>query len=139
MSTTPGPVIVVDDDAAVRASLKFALELEGLDVRLYQGGDELLADADLPTHGCLVIDYYMPAMTGIDLVDRLRDRHVDLPAILITAKATDMVRGRAARSGVRQVIEKPFEGGALVESIRNALATPEGPEDRLAPDLRNIP
>jgi FixJ family two-component response regulator len=122
MSTKPGPVIVVDDDDAVRKSLKFALELEGLEVRLYQGAAELLADADLPPRGCLVVDYYMPVMNGVELVERLRKRHVDYPVILITAKATDDVRGRAARSGIRQVLEKPLADGMLVESIRGALA-----------------
>ncbi|WP_230530024.1 response regulator transcription factor [Microvirga roseola] len=127
MPTTPGPVLVVDDDAAVRNSLKFALELEGLNVRLYEGGAELLADADLPISGCLVVDYYMPAMDGVELIDRLRRRHVDLPAILITAKATQDLRERAARSGFRLVLEKPLEDGMLVDSIRSALMTSATP------------
>ncbi|MGO4386951.1 response regulator transcription factor [Microvirga sp. 2YAF29] len=122
MSMTPGPVIVVDDDAAVRQSLKFALELEGLDVRLYEGADEILAESELPESGCLVVDYYMPRMNGVELIDRLRRRLVKLPAILITARATDDMRRRAARSGFRQVIEKPLEDGTLVDSIRGALA-----------------
>ncbi len=122
MPATRGPVIVVDDDAAVRHSLKFALELEGLDVRLYEGGDELLATQDLPAEGCLVVDYYMPAMNGVELVNRLRLRDVALPVILITAKATDDLRDRAARAGVSRVLEKPLEDNSLIESIRGALA-----------------
>jgi two-component system response regulator FixJ len=124
MSMTPGPVIVVDDDAAVRQSLKFALELEGLNVRLYEGADELLAESELPDSGCLVVDYYMPRMNGVELIDRLRRRLVKLPAILITARVTDDMRRRAARSGFCQVIEKPLEDGTLVDSIRGALAAP---------------
>jgi two-component system, LuxR family, response regulator FixJ len=116
-------VLVIDDDAAVRQSLKFALELEGLDVRLYPGGEEVLAQADLPVTGCLVVDYFMPAMTGVELVEGLRRRHVALPAILITAKATPEVRERAVRAGFREVLEKPLEDGALVDSIRDALAS----------------
>ncbi|MET0528923.1 MAG: response regulator [Microvirga sp.] len=124
MSMTPGPVIVVDDDAAVRQSLKFVLELEGLNVRLYEGADELLAESELPDNGCLVVDYYMPRMNGVELIDRLRRRLVKLPAILITARVTDDMRRRAARSGFRQVIEKPLEDGTLVDSIRGALTSP---------------
>jgi two-component system response regulator FixJ len=118
-----GPVLVIDDDAAVRHSLKFALELEGLDVRLYPGGEEVLAQADLPVTGCLVVDYFMPAMTGVELVEGLRRRHVALPAILITARATPEVRERAVRAGFREVLEKPLEDGALVDSTRDALAS----------------
>ena len=124
MPLSPGPVLVVDDDAAVRHSLKFVLELEGLNVRLYKGGEDLLADRDLPANGCLVVDYYMPAMDGVELMDRLRGRRVDLPAILITSKATRDLRERAARSGYRQVLEKPLEDGRLVDSIRCALDVP---------------
>ena len=78
MSACTGPVIVVDDDAAVRNSLKFALELEGLEVRLYEGPAELLADDALPAAGCLVVDYYMPSMSGVELVALLRERRVHL-------------------------------------------------------------
>lgn len=123
MSMTAGPVIVVDDDAAVRQSLKFALELEGMDVRVYESGAELLADPDLPTDGCLVVDYYMPSMNGVELMDRLQRRLVQLPAILITARATDDIRKKAALSGFRQVIEKPLEDSTLLDSIRGALGT----------------
>lgn len=124
MSVTPGPVIVVDDDAAVRQSLKFALELEGMNVRLYESGAELLAEPELPANGCLVVDYYMPTMNGVELMDKLRRRLVKLPAILITARATDDMRSRAARSGFRQVIEKPLEDSTLLDSIRGALNAP---------------
>lgn len=124
MSMTPGPVIVVDDDAAVRQSLKFALELEGMDVRVYESGAELLAEPELPASGCLVVDYYMPSMNGVELMDRLRRRLVKLPAILITARATDDMRKRAVHSGFRQVIEKPLEDSTLLDSIRRVLSTP---------------
>ena len=124
MSMTPGLVIVVDDDDAVRQSMKFALEMEGLNVRLYESGEALLADDNLPVSGCLVIDYYMPAMDGIELIDRLHRRSITLPAILITARATKDLRRRAVRSGFREVLEKPLEDGALIDSIHGALAVP---------------
>jgi two-component system, LuxR family, response regulator FixJ len=122
MAMTPGSVIVVDDDAAVRHSLKFALEQEGLVVRLYGSAEEVLAATDLPAHGCLVIDQSMPRMSGVELVDRLRLRHVDLPAILITTNASSDLRRTAIGSGIRQVLEKPLEDGSLVDGIRGALA-----------------
>lgn len=140
MSTAPGPVIVVDDDAAVRNSLKFALELEGFDVRVYEGGREVLADEVLDSAGCLVVDQYMPGMTGVELVDRLRERYVDIPAILITAKASDELRLSAALSGIRQVLEKPLEDGALVEGIRGAIASGRSLAETAAREvLRDVP
>lgn len=122
MSQLTGPVIVVDDDAAVRNSLKFALELEGLSVRLFKDGAELLAAADLPQNGCFVIDYNMPGMTGIELVAKLRQRHIDSPAILIASRVSDDLYGRAAESGFRRVLEKPLHDSDLLDSIHAALA-----------------
>lgn len=123
-------VLVVDDDAAVRAALKFALEIEGFRVRLYESAKAVLAEADLPRRGCFVIDYLMPQLDGIQLMKALRQRHVTLPAILITTQVSQQLRRLAERSGLRCVLEKPLSGGTLVESIRGAMrpdATPTSP------------
>ena len=117
-------VLLVDDDAAVRAALKFALEVEGFHVRLYDGPDALLADPDLPKRACLVIDYRMPGIDGIELLQRLRERHVALPALLISGRVNTELRGLAQRSGVAGVLEKPLSDATLVDSIRSALGPP---------------
>jgi two-component system, LuxR family, response regulator FixJ len=122
MVTQTRPVLVVDDDEAVRHSLKFALELEGLNIRLYQSAADLLDDAALPRTGCLVVDYWMPDMDGFQLVGRLRERNIGLPAILITGRRSDDLRHRAEAAGFRCVVEKPFEDGSLLEGIQDALA-----------------
>ena len=132
MSQESGTVLIVDDDAAVRSSLKFALEIEGLAVRLYDGAAALLADRALPSCGCLVVDYRMPVMDGLELIEALRARDVAMPAILITGRANKQLRLRAARSDVRRVLEKPLSDGMLVDSIRAALIA-------ACPRLRRIP
>lgn len=117
------PVIcVVDDDAAVRNALKFALEIEGLDVRAYDGPISLLNDLNLPPSGCLVVDYRMPVMDGLELISVLRSRGVDAPAILITGRADKELRARAQGLNVQYVLEKPLPDSALLNSIRSALA-----------------
>lgn len=123
MPTVTGPVLVVDDDAAVRQSLKFALEQEGLEVRLYEDGGQLLADRELPPASCLVVDLMMPGMDGIALVGRLREHRIELPAILITTRGSPRLRERAQGAGFRLVLEKPLEDGALLDGITGALAT----------------
>ena len=122
MSPISGIVLVVDDDAAVRAALKFALEVEGFHVQLYDGPQALLADDNLPERACLVIDYRMPEIDGIELVDRLRSRNIMLPVILISGRVSKHLRSLAQRSGLTRVLEKPLSDAALVESIRGALA-----------------
>jgi len=121
MAFATGPVLIVDDDAAVRKSLKFALEMEGLDVRTYDSGRSLLADRTLPANGCLVIDQFMPRMRGLYLVRRLKDRAVHLPTILITANVTENLKRSAASAGVQAVLEKPLDDSALIDSIKAAL------------------
>lgn len=122
MSPNPGSVLIVDDDAAVRNSLKFALGIEGMDVRLYGSGVELLADDHLPEHGCLVVDYHMPAINGIQLVGILQGRHRNYPTILISGHVSDDVRQRAAAAGIHEVLEKPLHDETLMNSIRLALS-----------------
>ncbi len=97
---TQATILIIDDDPAVRNSLKFALEVEGFAVRAYPTGAELLREAELPDNGCLVVDYKLPEMNGLDLLSELRRRNIDLPAILITTHPNPAVRDRAALAGV---------------------------------------
>jgi FixJ family two-component response regulator len=122
MSPEVETVLVVDDDAAVRAALKFALEVDGFGVRVYDSAAAFLADGSLPVRACLVIDYRMPDIDGLELVELLRARQVALPAILISGRVNNQLRLRAERLGVIRVLEKPLSDAALVESIRLAFA-----------------
>jgi two-component system, LuxR family, response regulator FixJ len=112
-------MLVVDDDAAVRSSLKFLLEVEGFRVRVYASGQELLNDEILPDPGCLVVDYHMPGMNGLELVAQLRDRQVLIPDILITPAPSQNLRDRATAAGI-SIVEKPLLGSRLLDSIREA-------------------
>ena len=104
--------------------MRFRLRGVRCSLRVFTDGDELLAETELPTSGCLVVDYYMPVMNGVELMDKLRRRLIRLPAILITARVTDDMRRRATSSGFSQVIEKPLEDSTLLDSIRGALSIP---------------
>jgi FixJ family two-component response regulator len=117
----PRPIVLVlDDDPAVRSSLKFALEVEGFAVRVYPTGSDLLDEQDMPESGCLVTDYHLRGMNGLDLLARLRERKVRLPAILITTDPSAAVRSRAASAGVH-LVEKPLLSDALFLGIRAAV------------------
>ena len=116
-------VIVVDEDAAVRGSLKFALEIEGFAVRTYPKGDDLLGDLRLGDCACFIIDQKLPGMNGLDVVAELRKERIAAPVILITSHPTNIVQERAARAGV-PIVEKPLLGNALIDRIRDAIAHP---------------
>jgi FixJ family two-component response regulator len=114
-------VIVVDDDPAVRNSLQFSLELEGFSVRIYGHGDELLKSGEAETGSCFVIDQKMPEMTGLELIERLRARHIHAPVILITSQPGARLKDLATRAHVF-IIEKPLLTDALIDQVRNACA-----------------
>ncbi len=122
LSQTPN-VLVVDDDPAVCSSLKFSLELEGFTVRIFRGGPELLSATDLPSSGCLVIDYHMPSINGLDLLRRLRAQGNRMPAILITTAPDPALRVRAEGAGMA-LVEKPLLGDTLIDAIRSRVAPP---------------
>ena len=113
-------VVIVDDDPAICSSLAFSLQTEGFSVRSYASGTELLGDALTTEASCLVIDYQLPGMNGLDLVAELRRRQVAAPAILITTHPSITIRERAAATGVA-VIEKPLLSDALFHEIHAAL------------------
>lgn len=121
LTNEPPIVAIVDDDPAVCNSLKFALELEGFAVRVYGSGAELLHAGALDDCQCFVIDQRMPAMTGLELIAKLRGRHVLAPAILLTSNPDAMLRARAATTNA-PIVEKPLLGNALLEQLREACA-----------------
>jgi FixJ family two-component response regulator len=120
MAPSRPTIMVVDDDQAVRNSLKFSLEIDGFSVRAYPSGQELLNETDMPDYGCLVIDYNLPGLNGLDLLSKLRARHSNLPAILATTHVDANLRRRIAASGM-VLVEKPFIGSALSDAINEAL------------------
>lgn len=118
----PPIVVIVDDDSAILHSLTFALETEGLAARVYSSAAAVLADHRLPSSGCMVVDYRLDAMNGLQLIAHLRADGVTLPAILMTVQATPSVKRQAAALGV-PVVEKPFLENQLLSDIRQAIAS----------------
>jgi len=114
-------VCVVEDDNAVRNALKFSLEVEGVDVRAYDGAPSALEDPELPVCDCFVVDFRMPTIDGLELVEAFRARSITTPVIMITGRATRDLRARAGKLGILRVIEKPLLAGTLMCAIEAAI------------------
>ena len=113
-------VMVLDDDAAVRNSLKFSLDIEGFTVRVFSSSTELLNSPDLLSCCCLIIDQRLPGMTGLELLALLRQRNIAIPAILVTTHPDEAVR-KSAREASVPIVEKPFLENALVDHLLAAI------------------
>jgi two-component system response regulator FixJ len=115
-------VFVVDDDPAMRQSLRWLLQSVGLAVEAFPSAEAFLDAADSTRPGCLVLDVRMPGMSGLHLQDELKARGVTLPIIVVTGYAEVPTAVRALKGGATDFIEKPFSDQLLVDSVRNAIA-----------------
>ena len=128
-SASPTPMVyVVDDDTDVLGSLRFLLETDGFDVRTFRSAAALLNGGVAGNVDCFVVDYKMPAMSGIDLAKRLRNRHAGTPIILITGYPDESIQEKAAAAGIRHVLLKPHLEESLVTRVRGAISENPAPE-----------
>jgi CheY-like chemotaxis protein len=107
MTKVEQPVIgIVNDEAAVRESLRFLLEVAGHAVETFASAAELL-EAETQELACVILDHHMQHMTGLDLAERLRADGLGVPIILITGSPSSTILLRAAELGIDRVLEKP--------------------------------
>ena len=114
-------VHVVDDDEAMRDSLKWLLESRGLKVELYASGEEFLQAFDNGFCGCLVLDVRMPGISGLDLYEQLRERACTLPVIYITGHGDVPMAVSALKKGATDFIEKPFNDQDMLGLIESCM------------------
>ncbi len=114
-------VFIVDDDAAIRRSLRFLIESVGLKAEAYSSAEEFLDACDPQRPGCLVADLRMPGMSGLQLQEQLQARGVDLPVIIITAYAEVPMAVRAMKRGALDFVEKPFSDQELLERVSKGI------------------
>jgi FixJ family two-component response regulator len=120
--TDGGPsVFVVDDDPAMRESLRWLIESIGLRVQTYATAREFLDRYDPASVGCLVLDVRMPGLSGLDLQDELGKLGNPLPIIMITGYAEVPMAVRAMKGGAIDFIEKPFSDQDLLDRVRFAI------------------
>jgi FixJ family two-component response regulator len=115
-------VQVVDDDAGLRRSLRFLLESVDWKVQLHASAEEFLeavANSTQPT--CVLLDIRMPAMSGLELQQVLRQRGIDIPILFMTGHADVSMAVQAMKSGAADFIEKPFKDQVLLDAVAAAM------------------
>lgn len=116
-----GMVYVIDDDAAVRDSLKFLLEAARLTVRTFESASDFLKVLPGLETGCVITDVRMPDVSGVDLLRQVRASTASLPVIVITGHGDIPLAVEAMKIGAADFFEKPFDDDAFLAAIRFAL------------------
>lgn len=114
---------VVDDDAAMRDSLAFLLEVNGFQPEVFESANAFLGKALNKAPACVVSDIRMPGMSGVELVRKLKNESIPPPVILITGHGDVALAVEAMKAGAVDFIEKPFDDVVLLNAIRLALET----------------
>ena len=118
---------IVDDDEAVRGSLRMLLKSLGIPAVTHGSAAEFLAEYDPEQAGCLILDVRMPGMNGLELQDELNRRGAIIPVIFITGHGDVPMAVEAMQHGAVDFLEKPFSDKDLSDRVRHALSA----------DLRN--
>ena len=133
---TKGTVYVVDDDDAIRDSLRWLLEANDYKVELYDSGESFIAKYDPNAIAVLVLDVRMPGMSGLEVQEHLLARKADLPIIFITGHGDVPMAVRALKKGAVDFIEKPFQQAALKAQVEHMLT--EARERRMKNERQSL-
>lgn len=114
-------IYIVDDDEAVRDSLRWLLEANGYQVQCFSGGEEFLASYDPDQVGVLIVDVRMPGMSGLELQEVLIERNAPLPIVFITGHGDVPMAVSTMKKGAVDFLEKPFNETELRKIVARML------------------
>jgi two-component system, LuxR family, response regulator FixJ len=132
-----GKVYVIDDDEAMRDSLKFLLDSSGFDVVMFENAQGFLDALPKLALGCVVSDVRMPGIDGIELLKRMKSLHSPFPVIIMTGHGDVPLAVEAMKLGAVDFLEKPFEDDRLITMIETAIreAEPAAKSEALGQDI----
>ncbi|HHJ16362.1 MAG TPA: response regulator transcription factor [Gammaproteobacteria bacterium] len=114
-------VFVIDDDPAVRDSLRWLIESLQHPVETFESAQDFLDNYASDRSGCLLLDVRLPGMSGLQLQSKLKEMQVDIPVIIITGHGDVPMAVRALQAGAMHFLEKPFRDQELLDSVQEAL------------------
>jgi len=114
-------VFVVDDDISVRESLELLIRCEGLQPETFASAQEFLTRPRVLVPSCLVLDYSLPGLNGLEVQKRVAVERKDMPIIFITGHGDVPMTVQAMKAGAVEFLTKPFGDEALLSAIRFAI------------------
>ncbi|GAI81311.1 unnamed protein product, partial [marine sediment metagenome] len=133
-------VFIVDDDSAVLKGLRLLMESVRLNVEIYLSAQEFLDSYDQTRPGCLVLDIRMPGISGLELQEKLRQKNISIPVIIMTGYGEIAMAVEAMKKGAMMFVEKPFSDQVLLDQIQKAIASKSSLQSH-SPDsiIRRVP
>ena len=119
-------IVVVDNDAPVRAALESLLTAAGYKVDSHASAEAFLQSGRFSGTDCLLLDVRMPGMSGVELQEHLARIGAAVPIVFMTGQPATSVRSEALSAGVVEFLEKPFSDDALLDAIERALRAASG-------------
>ena len=132
-------VYIVDDDEAVRDSLRWLLEGNGFSVKVFSNAEELLDFSKTQSHGmvgCLILDVRMPGITGVELHDVLLKEGIDIPVIFITGHGSVSLAVKSMKKGAIDFLEKPFSDEEICRLVDSSLQKARDVSDKKEVNLK---
>jgi len=119
---TQKPIVcIIDDDEAIRESLRLLLYAGGLTSFVYESADSFLEEEEHPTFDCMLLDMRMPGTDGLELFKILNRKHLPYPVIFITGHGDIPLAVSAIKLGAYDFLSKPFQDGELLDKVRSAI------------------
>jgi len=122
MKSPAATVFIVDDDEAVRSSLRLLIRSVGLQAQAFAAAREFLDSYDARHPGCLVLDVRMPGMSGLELQQELNQRGATIPVVFITGHGDVPMAVEAMQQGAFDFLQKPFRDQDLLDRVQKAMA-----------------
>lgn len=122
MSESKPTVFIVDDDSAVLKALRLLVKSLRMNVETYLSAQEFLDSYDPARPGCLVLDVRMPGISGLELQEKLRQRNISIPVIIMTGYGEVAVAVEAMKKDAMEFLEKPISDQVLLDRIQKAIA-----------------
>src|ERR1700758_4709949 len=121
MTSTPGLVFIIDDDAGVRSAMQRLLKSVGLNAEVFAAPQDFLRRKRPDVSCCLILDVRLPEISGLEVQRKLIEGGVDIPIIFISAHADIPMTVKAMKSGAVEFLTKPFRDQDLLDAIQQAL------------------
>lgn len=113
---------IIDDDDRVQFSVQVLLEVSGFEVESFASAEDFLASQDFSRFGCLIVDFRLPGLNGLELLRILKRKQVLTPTVVSSGFITESEEADFIASGAFEVLHKPVEPKQLVSTIKDIIA-----------------